>query len=67
MSQSAKILEHLQAGNSLTVKEALDKFQCYALSQRIGELKKQGHAIVSKMVKTDGGARVARYSLTKSK
>ena len=59
-SQCELVLTHLKAGGSLTVAEALSRFGCYALSQRIGELKRAGHPIRSEMVKLNG-KRVARY------
>jgi Helix-turn-helix domain len=63
MSQSNQILEHLKQGHSITVTQALSMFGCYALSQRIGDLKRQGHNIVSKMIKTAAGKRVASYRM----
>lgn len=63
-SQADLILKHLQAGNSLTVFQAMfDPFRCMALSQRCGELKRQGHPIVTRMVKLPSGKRVAQYTL----
>mgnify|MGYP003681117503 CR=1 FL=1 len=64
MSQKAEILAHLQAGNSLTVVGALSMFGCYALSQRIGELKRDGHVILTKMVETKTSKKqIASYRL----
>ena len=62
-SQSEVILEHLSAGGTLTVAEALSRFGCYALSQRIGELKRDGVPVESEMVRLANGKRVARYRL----
>ena len=64
-TQNELILAYLEIeGNSLTVLEALEApFRCYALSQRVGELKRAGHPIKSEMVKLPSGKRVARYSL----
>ena len=62
-SQQGKILRYLRNGGSLTVGEALSMFGCYALSQRIGELKRAGWPIVAESYKTPGGARVARYRM----
>ena len=47
-TQHEMILAALKAGDRLTVLEALQRFDVYALSQRIGELKKMGHDIKSK-------------------
>lgn len=62
-TQQGKILRHLQRGGSLTVGEALSMFGCYALSQRIGELKRAGWPIISERYRTPGGAVVARYMM----
>lgn len=63
MSQKEDILEYLKQGKRLTVLKAIKKFGCYALSQRIGELKGAGHPIRSKMIEVESGKRVAEYSL----
>lgn len=63
MSQHDEILRYLRDGNTLTVGDALQRFGVYALSQRIGELKKSGFNIVSEMVALPSGKRVARYRL----
>jgi hypothetical protein len=62
MSQAEAILQHLKAGGTLTVSEALIGFGCYALSQRIGDLKRDGHPIKAERVDVGNGKRVARYS-----
>lgn len=61
MSQSQQILEHLKSGGTLTPLEALSKFQCWALSSRCSDLKKEGHPIKSTLVKINGKL-VAMYS-----
>lgn len=61
--QHYKILTYLQAGGRLTVGKALRELEIYALSQRIGELKRQGWPIKSTTVETSGGARVSEYFL----
>lgn len=62
-TQQGQILRALQRGETLTVLEAINRFQCYALSQRIGELKRMGWPIESRPWKTGGGKTVARYSM----
>ena len=62
-TQCGKLLRAFQRGESLTVAEALSKYGCYALSQRVGELKRQGWPIASEPYKTPSGATVARYYL----
>lgn len=60
-TQAYEILMYLQAGKTLTVAKALTELGVYALSQRVGELKKQGWPICSRTVETNGGARVSEY------
>lgn len=58
-----KLLRALQRGERLTPISALQGYQCFSLSQRMGELKRAGWPIVAEMVKTPSGKRVAEYSL----
>ena len=67
MSQTDKILAHLQAGGTLTVAEALSAFGCYALSQRIGELKREGVPIEAEMITLPNKKRVARYRMKEAR
>ena len=53
MSQNEQILDYLEKGNSITAIEALDLFDCFRLSARIGNLKDAGHKIKSVLVKND--------------
>ena len=63
-SQTDQILNYLQAGNVLTPLEALRKFNCLRLGERIYDLRQQGYVINSLMIKDDkSGKRYARYSL----
>jgi Helix-turn-helix domain len=57
------ILEHLQAGHTLTHIDALEKFRCWALSQRITDLRRKGHRILTEMVEVPSGKRIAQYRL----
>jgi len=59
--QLTVLLKYLQAGHKITMAEALAKLRIGALSQRIGDLKKQGHKINDEWHKTESGARVKRY------
>ena len=45
MSQENDILAHLKSGLPLDPMEALRKFNCWALSSRISDLKKKGHPV----------------------
>lgn len=62
-NQERVILAHLRGGRPLTVGDALTKYGIYALSQRIGDLKREGYPITSEMVKLPNGKRVAQYRL----
>ena len=63
MTQSQLILAHLKQGNTLTPWEAREApFLCMALSQRCGELRREGYPIKSEMIKLPNGKRVAQYS-----
>lgn len=63
-TQRDQIREWLESGNSITPLEALNQFGCMALSQRIGELKREcGMCIETEMVELPNKKRVARYSI----
>lgn len=62
-TQAYEILMALQDGKRLTVAKALTEHGVYALSQRIGELKRMGWPISSRTIETAGGARVSEYWL----
>lgn len=60
-TQCFSLLLAMQAGERLTVASALRFYSVYALSQRVGELKRMGWPIKSRTVTTAGGARVSEY------
>lgn len=63
-NQQSEILDYLKAGNKLTVKDALEKLNVYALSQRVGNINKANPGTVKKeMIVTRSGKRIAQYSL----
>lgn len=62
-TQGELILNHLRAGKHLTALEALSRFACLRLAARIGDLKKEGHAITKRMVELPNGKRVASYRM----
>ena len=62
-SQEAQILAWLRAGKSLTPMEALSMFNCWALAQRIINIRKKGYDIHTEMITTHSGKRIARYTL----
>ncbi len=61
MSQRTAILAHLKAGKSITPLEALSKFGCFRLSERIREIQARGHAIEKDWHETANGSRVRKY------
>ena len=61
MTQAAMILNHLIAGGTLTPLESLNLYGVMALSQRIGELKKQGYPIKRDLIELPSHKHVARY------
>jgi hypothetical protein len=60
-TQNHELLMAMQRGEKLTVARALNGFGVYALSQRMGELRRMGWPVRSRMIETQGGARVAEY------
>jgi Helix-turn-helix domain len=56
----------LERGESLTAMDALHRFGMYRLATAIHALKAKGLPIVADTIETPGGARVARYRLTKA-
>ena len=66
MTQNEILLDAFKRGERLTVAEALSRYGVYALSQRVGELKRCGWPIDKENYKTQGGATVARYSMKRA-
>lgn len=66
-SQRAKVLRYLQAGNSLTALQALNRFGCARLASRIDELRQAGLNITTTMIPVKNRAgklvRIAEYRL----
>lgn len=62
MTQHDLILNHLRSGGSLTVAQALNQLGIYALSQRIGDLRRMGHRIKDDWAESHG-KRFKRYFL----
>jgi hypothetical protein len=60
---SYRLLMALKQGERLTPLLALERFNCLSLSQRMGELRKDGWPIVVRTVEVNSGKRVAEYSL----
>jgi hypothetical protein len=66
MSVKEKILSFLtkKPGNTLTVKQARSRFKAQNIYARIGELREEGHPIVTN-TKSVGGRKIAVYSYEK--
>ncbi|SFI83823.1 helix-turn-helix domain-containing protein [Albimonas pacifica] len=62
-TQRAQIRAHLEAGNSITPRQAQDLFGCDRLAARIHELKGEGLPILSE--RPEEGPRFAIYSIAK--
>jgi len=54
------ILRHLQAGLTITPKEALEHYGSFRLAAHIKVLRQEGHRIFTKMVR-EGGKEYAQY------
>lgn len=59
-----ELLAALMNGERLTPLTALEKYRCFSLSQRMGDLRRSGWPIVSQMVKLSSGKSVAQYRMT---
>lgn len=62
-SQTLRITRFLLKGGRLTPMQALRKFDCWALSSRISEIRKE-YAVKSELIKVRGGKFVSRYSIS---
>lgn len=62
-SQCETILEHLESGQSIDGIGALNLCGCWALPQRIKELRDRGHMIVTQMGTSASGRKHATYWL----
>jgi len=61
-SQCEILLAAMRRGEKLTVATALEKYGVYALSQRMGELRrKHGIDVKSEIIEVGEGKRVAQY------
>tara|TARA_Y100000592_G_scaffold84693_1_gene135894 strand:+ start:302 stop:580 length:279 start_codon:yes stop_codon:yes gene_type:complete len=62
LTQKEMILQHLKEGKSITPIDALRKFGCFRLSDRIFVLRKEGNDITTNYI-TKGGKTFAEYIL----
>ena len=65
MTQKEKVLQWLEDWSGLTRRDALNGLNILNLPARIGELRSDGHEIVTEEVKSRNGVRYARYRLVK--
>jgi hypothetical protein len=61
ITQTQQIQDYLINGNRITALDALKKFQCFRLSARILDLKKQGLPIRSKFIDLPSAKKVKEY------
>ena len=61
-SQKQQILSHLKRGWKITALQALNKYGCLRLAARIGDIKREGYPIVSRLV-SHNGKRFAEYRM----
>ena len=62
MSQTDAILQHLEAGNTITPAEAYARFGTLALHSRIAEIRERNYA-VQKIMRHDNGKHFGEYFL----
>lgn len=55
------LMDAFDRGEELTVLEAISRYGIYALSQRCGELHREGYPVESEMIDLPNGKRVALY------
>ena len=65
MSKKLRLLAYLKSGHQITLKDSMRKLGLAALSQRIGELKCEGHDIHSTLISIDKHTRIGCYWLGK--
>jgi hypothetical protein len=65
-SMTWDLLMALKNGERLTPLTALERYKCFSLSQRMGELHRAGWPIVSTMVALPSGKKVAEYRMRES-
>ena len=58
-----ELLMALKSGERLTPLTALERYRCFSLSQRMGELKRSGWPIAVQRVKVPSGKSVAEYRM----
>jgi hypothetical protein len=62
-NQKTQIINHLMTRGPLTVLEAIKYIGCYALSQRCGELRREGFPIKDQWITTNEKKKIKQYFL----
>ena len=62
-TQLGTLLRALQRGQRLTVAQSLTEYGVFALSQRMGDLKRMGWPVLTSTITTNSGKRVAEYRM----
>ena len=65
-TQFRNILAALKTGEKITALDALNRWGCFQLPARIFDMKRAGYRIITRMVKTRNGKRIARYEMPKT-
>lgn len=63
MSQTDEMLRDLRAGMGITPLDALNRYGCLSLSQRISELRRQGFIFSEEWVALPNKKRIKKFSL----
>ena len=63
MTQNAQILADLERGKRITQWDAATDYNCWRLSGRIYDLRKEGHKITTEHITTGSGKVIAEYRL----
>ena len=61
-TQTEEIVNSLEAGEGITALDALERWGCFRLAARIGELRQEGYNIITKTIKRNG-KQYAEYRL----
>ena len=61
-TQTEQIVNALEAGEGITAIDALERWGCFRLAARIGELRQEGYNIITKTIKRNG-KQYAEYRL----
>jgi len=66
-TQTERLLDHFEAGGTITTFEATLNFRITQLARCIDDLEKLGHRFEKTWETTEGGAHIKRYKLIKER